>query len=200
MDGPCLGGPSVFLRVAREARISGKWAMVTPCGPSGTVQLCSGHWTMHDGDPFGQYHMRLFSGLGSYNPVISALPSALKIPLDHHPSWNNVDADDSVSFLSSTWSPISPFPTAWYNEIIGNYPSSGTVWRFAHSFNSGSSQRFSTKYGIGQVSQDGRFFPFSSDWMGTLGSESGSPSCTVGIDCRGGRFRGTVERNSAALL
>jgi len=70
--------------------------MVTPCGPRGTVQVCSGHWTMghiqwinNDGDPFGQYHMRSFSSLGSYNPVISAVPSALKIPLDQHPSWNN---------------------------------------------------------------------------------------------------------------
>jgi hypothetical protein len=76
----------------------------------------------------------------------------------------------------------------WYNEIIGISPVNGTVWRFAHTYVTAASQRFSTKYAIGSISQDGRFFAFSSDWMGTLGSESGSSSCTVGTDCRGDVF------------
>ncbi|PYV99700.1 MAG: hypothetical protein DMG89_06800 [Acidobacteria bacterium] len=169
--------------------------MVTPCGANGTVELCSGHWTMghtrwinNDGDPFGQYHMRSFSALGSHTPVITALPVGLRVPLDHHPSWNNADVGDALPFFSSTWSPITPFPSAWYNEIIGISPITGSGWRFAHSFISANSHRFSTKYGIGQVSQDGRFFLFSSDWMGTLGSESGSSSCAVGVNCRGDVF------------
>ena len=76
----------------------------------------------------------------------------------------------------------------WYNEILGISPLDGTVWRFAHTYITTTSHRFSAKYAIGAVSQDGRFFAFSSDWMGTLGSESGSAGCTVSKDCRGDVF------------
>ncbi|MGC2541496.1 MAG: hypothetical protein WA372_09855, partial [Candidatus Sulfotelmatobacter sp.] len=88
-----------------------------------------------------------------------------------------------------TWSTISPFPAPWYNEIIA-VAADGTdkTWRFGHTFITTKSQRFSTSYAIGSVSQDGKFFMFSSDWMGTLGSESGGKACTIGSDCRGDVF------------
>ena len=74
------------------------------------------------------------------------------------------------------------------SEILAVSPGSGTVTRLAHTFGTGQSQRFTTKYAIGSVSQDGKFFLLSSDWMGTLGSESGAPTCTIGTDCRGDVF------------
>jgi hypothetical protein len=89
----------------------------------------------------------------------------------------------------STWSPLTSFPAPWYDEILGvAADGSGKVWRFAHSFITGRSQSFATKYGIGSVSQDGRFFLFSSDWMGTLGSQSQAAACSVAKDCRGDVF------------
>ena len=157
---------------------------------------CSGHWTdgyshwvNNNQTPMGQYEFRPFSDVTARSSLIGDLPAHITAPFDQHQSWNNVDAGDSVPFLSATWSDKSPFPTAWYNEIIGvATEGSGKVWRFAHSFITARSQRFSTRYAIGSVSQDGRFFLFSSDWVGTLGSESGSNGCTIGKDCRGDVF------------
>jgi hypothetical protein len=117
------------------------------------------------------------------------LPTGIVGPLDQHQSWNNVDPMDSVPFFSSTWSNRKPFPAPWYNEVIAvAADGSGKTWRFAHTFITANSQIFSTQYAIGTVSQDGRFFIFSSDWMGRLGSESGTATCTIGTNCRGDVF------------
>jgi len=133
--------------------------------------------------------MRLMSQPAAVTTLTGLLPLGIRAPLDQHQSWNNADPGDSVPFLSTTWSSSKPFPAPWYNEIIGIASNgSGKVWRFAHSYISAQSQLFATKYGIGSVSQDGRFFLFSSDWMGKLGSQSATVACTVGKDCRGDAF------------
>jgi hypothetical protein len=166
---------------------------VTSCGQGG---LCSGHWTegySHwvncNNSPLANQVIRSFAVAASARSVGNDLPSGIVGPLDQHQSWNNVDPMDSVPFFSSTWSNRKPFPAPWYNEIIAvAADGSGKTWRFAHTFITSNSQIFSTQYAIGTVSQDGRFFIFSSDWMGTLGSESGSTSCTIGTNCRGDAF------------
>ena len=171
---------------------------VFSCGEGGR---CGGHWTEgfshwvnNDNSPVGTQIMRPFSEPVDTRDLSGVLPMGLSSPLDQHQSWNNTDATDSLPFFSTTYSPTSPFPAPWYNEIIGVAPTGGgTVWRFAHSFITSQSQDFSTRYGIGSVSQDGRFFIFSSDWMGSLGSTSGKDRCAVGRDCRGDVF--VVELN-----
>lgn len=166
---------------------------VVACGQGG---YCSGHWTEgythwinNNNSPLTSQMSRLFSVPNSLLTLTTYFPAGVTGNLDQHQSWNNVDPNDSVPVLSTTRSPTTPFPAPWYNEIIGLAPDgSGTVWRFSHSFISTKSQWFPTAEGIGSVSQDGRFFIFSSDWMGTLGSETGSPSCTIGTNCRGDVF------------
>jgi hypothetical protein len=166
---------------------------VTYCGEGGQ---CGGHWTVgyrhwvnDTNSPMGNQVMRLMSQPAAVATLTGLLPLGIRAPLDQHQSWNNADPGDSVPFLSTTWSSTTPFPAPWYNEIIGvSSNGSGKVWRFAHSYISTQSQLFSTKYGIGSVSQDGRFFLFSSDWMGKLGSQSATASCTLGKDCRGDAF------------
>jgi hypothetical protein len=162
--------------------------------PSGSL---SGHWTEgyshwvnNSGSPFGQNNIRSFASPGASIGIIKSIPANLVPPLDQHPSWNNADPSDSAPFFVSTafWGKSLPVLTAWWNEIIGVSPATGTVTRFAHSYITGKSQRFSTQFGIGSVSQDGRFFLVSSDWMGTLGSEAGSSGCSIGTDCRGDVF------------
>jgi Putative Ig domain len=166
---------------------------VSSCGASG---LCSGHWTEgyshwvnNNNTPLGDQVIRTFA-----NPeprsITQSFPERIIAPFDQHQSWNNADPADSVPFIASTWSPLNKdFPAAWYNEIIGvASDGSGKVWRFGHSFISSKSEVFSTRYAIGSVSQDGRFFLFSSDWMGTLGSESGDQTCRLATDCRGDVF------------
>lgn len=166
---------------------------VNSCGDGGS---CSGHWTEgyshwvnDDNSPMANQVIRQFSPATSVSNLISSLPVGITVPFDQHQSWNNVDPNDSVPFLSTTWSTTTPFPAPWYNEVIGvATDGSGKTWRFAHTFITARSQRFSTQYAIGSVSQDGRFFLLSSDWMGTLGSESGSATCTIGTNCRGDVF------------
>jgi hypothetical protein len=164
---------------------------VTACQ---TGQDCSGHNTegySHwvNNSAAGKQWIRLPSDLSKVQELTGVIPVGLAAPLDTHPSWNNADPADSVPFLLSTCSPTTPFPAPWYNEVLGvATDGSGRVWRFAHTFVTSQSQRFATKYGIGSVSQDGRFFAFSSDWMGTLGSEPGTVTCTIGKDCRGDVF------------
>ena len=178
------------------------WQIGTPyvnsCGDGGS---CSGHWTEgyshwvnNDNSPMSNQVIRPFLLSGPVKNLTDSFPPHITVPFDQHQSWNNADPADSVPFLSSTWSSLSPFPAPWYNEIIAvAADGSSRTWRFAHTFITARSQRFCTKYAIGSVSQDGRFFIFSSDWMGTLGSESGASTCTVGKNCRGDVF--VVELN-----
>ena len=166
---------------------------VTSCGNGGH---CTGHWTEgythwvnNNNSPMSNQWIRSFPEATLTSDLTSTFPPGITAPFDQHQSWNNADPADTLPFFSTTWSPISPFPAPWYNEIIAvAADGSGKTWRFAHSFISTRSQRFSTQYGIGSVSQDGKFFVFSSDWMGKLGSESGATTCTLGSDCRGDVF------------
>jgi Putative Ig domain len=166
---------------------------VGSCGDGG---MCSGHWTEgythwvnNNNSPLSNQAIRSFADWDDPSALTHTFPSGMIGPLDQHQSWNNVDPNDTLPFMSSTWSTVSPFPAPWYNEIIAvAADGSGTTWRFAHSFITARSQRFSTEYAIGTVSQDGKFFIFSSDWMGSLGSESGATTCTIGTNCRGDVF------------
>lgn len=166
---------------------------VSTCGMGGN---CGGHWTegyTHwencDNSPMANQVIRSF-----YDPMVSTslthtFPAGITTDLDQHQSWNNADPADSLPFFSTTESGTSPYPAPWYNEIIGlAADGSGTTWRFAHTFITHRSQNFSAEHAIGSVSQDGRFFMLSSDWMGELGSESGSATCTIGTNCRGDVF------------
>lgn len=91
-------------------------------------------------------------------------------------SWNNARPDALVPVIGTitrntryNWFPWR----LWDNEIIG-VPADGSreVYRFAH--------HYSTYDGTdpddlprGNVSQDGRFFAFTSNWAGTLGADPG---------------------------
>jgi hypothetical protein len=166
---------------------------VNSCGDGGS---CGGHytegyehWINNDNSPMSNQVIRSFSRAASTSNLTHTFPPHITIPLDQHQSWNNVDPGDTLPFFSSTWSTLKPFPAPWYNEIIAvAADGSGKTWRFAHTFITTRSQRFSTANAIGTISQDGRFFILSSDWMGTLGSESGKATCTIGKDCRGDVF------------
>jgi hypothetical protein len=137
-----------------------------------------------DDDPGGQYAVRPFTALGSPHSVINTLPHGIVDGLAAYPSWVNDNSTDSLPFFDSLDYPLhynTGFPSAWTDEIIGVFPSGNTL-RFAHNFISKSNAQFSTNLGIGSISQSGKFFMQSSDWVGTLGSTSGSSSCLWGYD------------------
>lgn len=160
------------------------------------LNSCTGHWTEgyshwvnNDQTPMGQDEIRSFASPGSFTGLIKNFPSGLAPVFDRHQSWNNATPSDDTPIFFTTLSSTTPFPAAWYDEVLGEASDgSGIVWRFCHTFNTYKSQRFSTNQAIGSGAQNAKFYLFSSDWMGTLGSEGGSSTCTVGSDCRGDVF------------
>jgi hypothetical protein len=160
---------------------------------------CGGHWTMgystyayENKNSPPDFAIMPFSNTSSLTVVDPNQPAGFAPPWDQHNAWNNTNATDSVPFCTSSFNPTGYNGTlrfAWDQEILCfAVNGSGKVWRFAHTFSTDKSQRFSTSEAIGTVSQDGQFYIFSSDWMGTLGAEGGGASCTIGSNCRGDVF------------
>jgi hypothetical protein len=73
------------------------------------------------------------------------------------------------------------FPGPLFGEIFGITQTGGYV-RAAHSYNSGASPDFNCQNTIGAVSQSGKFFAWSSDWLTTLGKDNNNHNrCDVFI-------------------
>jgi Putative Ig domain len=155
------------------------------CG--GHVTEGVGHMVNANYSPFWQQDIRLYGDDNAGTPFIPELPlsNCTDAQTDQHQGWSNVDADDTYPFFASTTAfganaqiPGS-YNCAWVNEILGISPITGTVYRFAHTYATGLSWSFDAQNAIGGVSQDGRFFAFTSDWMRTLGTEGGANgACT----------------------
>lgn len=146
---------------------------------------CSGHHVM------GYSHIVGSSGIGhpmdvvsrplnhleESKSIISGLESGKKEWYDSHFSWNNVDSTDSTPVCFSTYlasnaatpgaAPLVTGP--WENEIdcAETDGKASKVWRFAHTYSTAKNGFWSTPRG--NVSQDGRFFMFTSDWEDQLG-------------------------------
>jgi len=146
---------------------------------------CGGHHVMgysHIIGPSELTHpldlwVRPLNDLKASTPMVSGLEPAKNFWFDSHFSWNNVDENDSAPVCFSTYRPNNPdTPGAapvvtgpWENEIAcaetdGN---ASKVWRFAHTYSTARNGFWSTPRG--NVSQDGRFFMFTSDWEDQLG-------------------------------
>jgi hypothetical protein len=146
---------------------------------------CSGHHVMgysHIVGSSGMTHpmdtvSRPLNHLENANPIINGLEPAKGNWYDSHFSWNNVDANDSAPVCFSTYEPTNPdTPGAaplvagpWENEIdcAATDGKASKVWRFAHTYSTARNGFWSTPRG--NVSQDGRFFMFTSDWEDQLG-------------------------------
>jgi hypothetical protein len=113
----------------------------------------------------------------SYTVLISGLQPAKDYWFDNHLSWNNVDEKDSAPICFSTYRPNNPDTPGtgplvtgpWQNEIdcAETDGKASTVWRFAHTYSTARNGFWSEPKG--NVSQDGRFFMFTSDWEDQLG-------------------------------
>lgn len=95
---------------------------------------------------------------------------------DQHFAFGKVDTtdqtDNSIIWVSSQ-SQVSPFTSAWINEVRGVQVATGLVFRACHTFNSGLSPEFDVQNAIAVPSQTGNFVAFSSDAMQSLGSNRG---------------------------
>lgn len=122
--------------------------------------------------PFGNVAARPYANLPNWRKVATRLPPGLKPPLDSHLSWHNDNPLDTAVICLITTSTLTPFPAAWYDELLLFDPLLGVVYREGHTFSSGHSVYFSTAQAMGAISQDGRFVLFGSDWMNTLGTDN----------------------------
>ena len=125
--------------------------------------------------------IRPLNQLDAATPLIKLLPTIQRW-YDLHISWNNVNADDSAPACLSTYrrdNPTAPGapPTVfgpWENEIVcvETDGKNSMVWRFAHTYTTAQNGFWSSPRG--NVSQDGRFYMFTSDWEDQLGQMRGS--------------------------
>lgn len=148
---------------------------------------CKGHHVLgysHILGPSGLSHpldvwLRPMNHLDEPSPLIAGLEPARNFWYDSHYSWNNVDPNDSSPVCFSTYRPTNPdvpgkqllVTGPWENEIdCAETDGKGSkVWRFAHTYSTARNGFWSSPRG--NVSQDGRFFMFSSDWQDQLGKD-----------------------------
>jgi hypothetical protein len=114
--------------------------------------------------------------LPSFSQLID-LPDQVEWHVAKHLSWNNANPSDTAPVCLSTYrddNPVGPglplrVDRAWDSEIlcVSVGEESNRVWRFAHDYTTARNGFWSTPRG--NVSQDGRFYIFTSDWENTLG-------------------------------
>jgi hypothetical protein len=165
--------------------------------------------------PLDSYYNVSFSAIANNSPgtapqnqIISTAPSGGQPgSQDWHTTWNNASDDTQPACASNFrqtgnsgagWDPAysTEIDAAWEREIVCFNPTAGSnaVWRFAH-------HRSASFYGTlhipnpfatipkANISQDGKFVAFTTDWDGSLGgSNNGShataPCSPVGPTCQ----------------
>jgi hypothetical protein len=178
------------------------------------ASFCGGHTVLgythliNAGGPGGNASllMRPTSNLGRVTQLLS---SEITVPMsmDSHWSWNNTDPSDSApvcgaysrsSFKlqgdgtrNTSTNPLLAVRQAFDREIVCVATAgTPTVWRFAHHHATGACNARAkdgscfNAIAIGNVSQDGKFFLFSSDWDWSLGSDPHAPGCPSSGRCR----------------
>jgi hypothetical protein len=129
-----------------------------------------------------QWQFRYLDSLNQISDLIAPVQAVKEIYLADHTTWNNARPDVLVPVISSTYRfGNNPAPwRAWDDEIIGidtTNGGGGNVWRFAHHrSNVASESNPATPYfwyqPISNVSPDGRWVVFTSNWEKTLGVDS----------------------------
>jgi hypothetical protein len=149
---------------------------------------CGGHLAMGYGHilgPLGDYHPLDFI-LRPLNDLTKTVTTTKppSLPSERywyslHVSWNHINPEDSNPACLSTYSPYNPKATGKALDTIGPGENeilcievdgkNSKVWRFAHTYSTAQSGFWSTPRG--NLSQDGRFYLFTSDWENSLGIE-----------------------------
>ncbi len=155
---------------------------------------CSGHWTEGlgtwvnnpDNNLPNLFDVRSNTQPGSPTGITQTAPAGgIQAGMDWHGGWNSLN--DSSPIFGTTAVLGVPVATAWANEVIGFYPVLGNVMRFASTYATGGNlSDFSNAYSIGSISQDGRYYMWSSDWQYTLGAPVGSGSAGTAACIAGG--------------
>ena len=187
-------------------------------GHSGVSSFCGGHTVLGyshliNNGGAGNTFSLLYRPLSNLNDFKRLVPAEDSVPMgmDTHWSWNNDDPGDTAPVCGAfagrgagtigdgTRNPatnlLMSVRQAWEREIVCVATSGPPkVWRFAHHHSTGAcnaNARIDSCFGsiaIGNVSQDGKFYLFSSDWDWGLGSEPRDPGCPNSGRCRADVF------------
>jgi hypothetical protein len=159
---------------------------------------CGGHqalgYTHLINDPnnhdISEVMIRPISDFSKYRELVNPLPTPHQWG-DSHWSWNDADPSDSMPVCGSIDGAVGPYKRAYPGEIVCVATSgSPRVWRFAHHRATGkanSSPDSPSSFWAtprGNVSQDGKFYMFTSDWESSLGDQKGSYGCPESGNCR----------------
>ena len=99
-------------------------------------------------------------------------------PFDSHPAMYGGCADDTP-LCTSTVAPSPRISWPYQNEIVCfSSDGSNKAWRFAHTY-SFPSNNFSAAWSIGALSQDGRFYAWTTNNGGAFGCTNGTMNCTL---------------------
>jgi len=128
---------------------------------------------------------RPLANLSQIAPLVYPLPLPSNWGQAQHFTWSNVDASDSTPVCGSTYSYDGEMTIdqAFAGEIfcVETDEIASTVWRFAHNRASYLKPYFQTQP-LGNISRDGRFFLFTSNWNAQLGiGADGTPLSDVFI-------------------
>ena len=151
------------------------------------------------------------ANLRAWRLLVSPIPNPPEWSESTHWSWNDANSSDSMPVCGATYvdaivhggngtqnvltNPVLQIHRAWDREIVClGTKGPSKVWRFAHDRGAGTlndnapinSSFWSVP--IGNVSQDGRFYLFSTDWDWSLGSQRGSRGCPSSGTCRSDVF------------
>lgn len=189
-SGSCISGPCGNQTIWQIGTLN-----VTPCSAQCGGEFEAGFAQVENGDGVGNWNQHQFSSFGTstgklIQPANVPVPNATCIGVQHS-SWHNDDALDSQPLIVSygTAPTCTAFTAAWQKEVIVIPQNGGPVGRAAHNFATGANAAsFDASSAIAQVSPDGRFVAFTSDWLNTLGSTTGAASCTPGTNCAAAVF------------
>ncbi|HEV2417619.1 MAG TPA: hypothetical protein VGX94_07435, partial [Terriglobia bacterium] len=175
---------------------------------------CGGHMALgyshlindpNDND-MAEVVIRPLSNLSSFTELVNPLPTPPQFTGSHW-TWNDDNPSDTMPVCGSFYAGASAGQgdgtlslltnpllqiTAVYDREIACVATTGPskVWRFAHTrastaWNAGAvetSNFWATPRG--NVSQDGKFYMFTSDWEWSLGDEQGTSGCPFSGECR----------------
>jgi hypothetical protein len=157
------------------------------------VPQSTGHWTAGCGrwinspGMFGNYYVvRHYSDPSAFSKLWTVPKSTCgtagsapcTAPFDSHPASYGGCAD-STPVCSSTVAPGTQISSPYQNEIVCfSTDGSNKAWRFAHTY-SYPSNNFYAAWSIGSLSQDGRFYAWTTNNGGAFGCANGTMNCTL---------------------
>ena len=146
-------------------------------------------WLNQPGDLYEYNVVREFENPSLWTPVWSvsaaqcggASSTSCTQPFDSHPAWLG-GCSDTGPVCMATVSTNDVIDHPYQNEIVCfTTDGSNRQIRFAHTYSSLALQGFDAQWSIGQPSQDGRFYAWTTKAGGQFGCTNGASSCTADL-------------------